>query len=130
MIGLVLVTHSGLANALIKAATMISGELEATRAVELHADDPPEELLGRITAALEQVGGENTIIMTDMFGGTPSNAAMSFLQEGQVEVLTGVNLPMVIEFFLRRERMEIQELCASLVKNGRESIINANEFLK
>lgn len=130
MIGLVLVTHSGLANALIKAATMISGELEATRAVELHPDDPPEELLARITTALEQVGGENTIIMTDMFGGTPSNAAMSFLKEGQVEVLTGVNLPMMIEFFLRRERMEIQELCASLVKNGRESIVNANEFLK
>lgn len=130
MIGLVLVTHSGLASALIKAATMISGELEVTRAVELHPDDPPEELLARITTALEQVGGENTIIMTDMFGGTPSNAAMSFLKEGQVEVLTGVNLPMMIEFFLRRERMEIQELCASLVKNGRESIVNANEFLK
>jgi PTS system mannose-specific IIA component len=68
--------------------------------------------------------------MTDMFGGTPSNAAMSFLNEGKVEVVTGVNLPMMVEFFSRRERMTLGDLCSSLLRCGRESVIVAGEFLK
>ena len=74
--------------------------------------------------------GDGVIIMTDMFGGTPSNAAMSFLQEGRVEVITGVNLPMLVEYFSRRERMPFPDLCASLLRCGRESVIIAGELLK
>jgi PTS system mannose-specific IIA component len=130
MIGLVIVTHAGLATSLIAAATMINGSSDRCEAVELHADDPADGLVARIAASLERVGGDGAIIMTDMFGGTPSNAAMSFLKEGTVEVVTGVNLPMMVEFFSRRERMSLVELCASLVRCGRESVIVAGEFLK
>ena len=70
------------------------------------------------------------MIMTDMFGGTPSNTALSFLAEGKVEVVTGVNLPMLVEFCSRRERQSLEELTASLLKSGRESILSAGEFLK
>lgn len=130
MIGLVVVTHAGLAGALVKAASMICGDLERCEAVELHPDAPPGQLLQRISDAIARVGGEPVMIMTDMFGGTPSNTGISFIKEGEVEVLSGVNLPMIIEFFSRRERMSLDELAASLKRSGRESIIVAGEFLK
>jgi PTS system mannose-specific IIA component len=130
MTGLVVVTHAGLATSLIAAATMITGTSDGCEAVELHADDPADGLVARIAASLGRVGQDGAIIMTDMFGGTPSNAAMSFLQEGTVEVVTGVNLPMMVEFLSRRERMSLEELSASLLRCGRESVIIAGEFLK
>jgi mannose PTS system EIIA component len=102
MTGLVVVTHAGLATSLIAAVRMITGTTDFSEAVELHADDPADGLVARIGEALERVGSDNAVIMTDMFGGTPSNAAMSFLKEGKVEVVTGVNLPMMVEYFSRR----------------------------
>jgi len=104
MIGLVVVTHAGLAGELLRAAAMITGELERCEAVELHQEDPPDQLMGRIAQSLERVGADGALIMTDMFGGTPSNTGMSFLKEGQVEVVTGVNLPLLVEFMSRRGR--------------------------
>lgn len=130
MTGLVVVTHAGLATSLIAAVRMITGTTDFSEAVELHADDPADGLVARIGEALERVGSDNAVIMTDMFGGTPSNAAMSFLKEGKVEVVTGVNLPMMVEYFSRRERMTLEELCGSLQRCGRESVIVAGEFLK
>ncbi len=130
MIGLVLVTHAGLAGELLKAASMITGQLDRCEAVALHPDDPPDQLMGRISGALERVGADGALIMTDMFGGTPSNTGISFLKEGQVEVVTGVNLPLVIEFLSRRGRLPLDELAATLQRCGRESIIVAGEFLK
>jgi mannose PTS system EIIA component len=130
MIGLVVVTHAGLAGELLRAAGMISGELERCVAVELHADDPADGLMSRISAAIEDVGSDGAVIMTDMFGGTPSNTGMSFLKDGAVEVVTGVNLPMLVDFLSRRDRMPLEELAATLQRCGRESIIVAGEFLK
>lgn len=130
MTGLVVVTHAGLATSLIAAVSMIIGDTALCEAVELHADDPADGLVARIGQALERVGGDGAVIMTDMFGGTPSNAAISFLKEGRVEVVTGVNLPMLVEYFSRRERLPFEELCASLMRCGRESVIIAGEFLK
>ena len=130
MIGLVVITHAGLATSLVRAATMITGELERCVAVELHPEDPADLLLSRLKDALAQVGNSNTIIMTDMFGGTPSNVAMSFLASGTVEVLTGVNLPMMVEFFARRERLPLEELAQKLQRVGRDSVIIAGELLK
>lgn len=130
MIGLVVVTHASLAGELLRATAMITGDLERCEAVELHADDPPDQLTGRIAESLERVGADGAVIMTDMFGGTPSNTGMSFLKEGRFEVVTGVNLPMMVEFFSRRERLALDELAATLQRCGRESIIVAGEFLK
>ncbi len=132
MTALVIVTHSGLAGELLKAASMICGNTDACEAVELHPDDPPEQLMGKIAQAVEKVGGNDNglMLMTDMFGGTPSNTGMSFLKEGAAEVLTGVNLPMVVEFLSRREKLSFEELATVLQRCGRESIIVAGEFLK
>ena len=130
MTGLVVVTHAGLAGELLGAAAMICGDTSACEAVELHPTDPPELLTERIASAVGRVGGDSVMIMTDMFGGTPSNTGMSFLQEGKAEVITGVNLPMIVEFLSRRERVPFDDLASLLQRTARDSIIVAGEFLK
>jgi PTS system mannose-specific IIA component len=86
--------------------------------------------MARFVAAVSSFQADGAIIMTDLFGGTPSNMAMSFLKEGSVEVVTGVNLPMLIDFCSRRERMTVAELAVSLQRSGRDGIMVAGEFLK
>ena len=130
MTGLVLVTHEGFAGALLKSAAMIVGPVEYCEQVEVTPGDDADGIMARVVAAMEKVSAEGAIIMTDLFGGTPSNMAMSFLKDGLVEVLTGVNLPMVIDFCSKRERMGVEELASELQKCGREGIINAGEFLR
>ncbi|MDD2273482.1 MAG: PTS sugar transporter subunit IIA [Desulfuromonadaceae bacterium] len=130
MIGLVLVTHAGLATALKLSAEMIVGTIEGCVTVEVAPDEMADDIMARVVAAVESVQADGAIIMTDLFGGTPSNMAMSFLKEGCIEVITGVNLPMLIEFCSRRERMPVEELAADLYRTGREGIIVAGEFLK
>jgi PTS system mannose-specific IIA component len=130
MTGLVLVTHAGLAGALKSAAEMIVGSIDMCASVEVATGDHADEIMARVVAAVEAVSADGAIIMTDLFGGTPSNMAMSFLKEGSIEVLTGVNLPMLIEFSSKRERMPVAELAAELQRSAREGIIVAGEFLK
>jgi len=130
MTGLVLVTHAGLAGALKSAAEMIVGSIDTCATVEVAPGEHADGIMARVVAAVEMVSTDGAIIMTDLFGGTPSNMAMSFLKEGRIEVLTGVNLPMLIEFCSKRERMAVAELAAELQRSGREAIIIAGEFLK
>jgi len=130
MIGLVLVTHAGLAGALQRSAEMIVGKIEHCELVEINREDKADEIMSRVVAAVEMVNSDGAIIITDLFGGTPSNMAMSFLKEGRIEVVTGANLPMIIEFCSKRERMGIAELAAVIHKTGREGIIVAGDFLK
>ncbi len=130
MTGLVLVTHAGLATALLRSAEMIVGLIECCELVEVAPGEHADLIMSRVVAAVEKSSTNGAIIMTDLFGGTPSNMAMSFLRDGHVEVLTGVNLPMVIEFCSKRERMGVAELTAELQRCGRESIIIPGEFLK
>ena len=130
MIGLVLVTHAGLATALKLSSEMIVGAIECCTTVEVAPDERADVIMARVVAAVEAVQSDGAIIMTDLFGGTPSNMAMSFLKEGCIEVVTGVNLPMMIEFCSRREQMPVAELAVDLHRTGREGIIVAGEFLK
>lgn len=130
MTGLVLVTHDGLAGALMRSAEMIVGKIECCEQVEVAAEERADDIMSRVVAAVEKVSADGAIIMTDLFGGTPSNMAMSFLKDGQIEVLTGVNLPMMIEFSSKRERLGITELASELSRCGREGIIVAGEFLR
>jgi len=130
MTGLVLVTHAGLAGALKSAAEMIVGSIDMCASVEVIPGEHADEIMARVVSAVEAVSADGAIIMTDLFGGTPSNMAMSFLEEGRIEVLTGVNLPMLIEFCSRRGRMSVADLASELLRSGREGIIVAGEFLK
>ncbi len=130
MIGLVLVTHAGLATALKLSAEMIVGPIERCATVEVAPDERADDIMARVVSAVGAVQADGAIIMTDLFGGTPSNMAMSFLKEGCIEVVTGVNLPMMMEFCSRRERMSVAELASDLYHTGREGIIVAGELLK
>jgi PTS system mannose-specific IIA component len=130
MTGLVLVTHAGLAGALIASAEMIVGPIETCASVEVAPGEQADAIMARVVSAVESVSSDGAIIMTDLFGGTPSNMAMSFLKEGRVEVLTGVNLPMIIEFCSKRGRLPLTDLAVELQRCGREGVIIAGEFLK
>jgi mannose PTS system EIIA component len=130
MIGLVLVAHAGIAQEFLGAAEMIMGKIEGVEAVSIKPDDQVDLIRTAIAGAIKKVDSDGVIIMTDMFGGTPSNMSLSFLQENHVEVLTGVNLPMMIKFVADRAKFGVAELAEKLKQCGRESIIVAGEYLK
>ena len=130
MIGLLLVAHAGVASELLAAAEMIVGEMELAEAVGITPDASAADVMAAIKEAVARVSDEGAIIMTDMFGGTPSNMSISFLQEGRVEVLTGVNLPMLIRFTQERERSTVGDLALKLKESGREGISVAGDYLK
>jgi PTS system mannose-specific IIA component len=130
MIGLVLVTHAGLSRELLAAAEMIVGPLEMTEAIGINPGDDVDTIRVSIENAISRVNADAVLLMTDMFGGTPSNMSISFLEENRIEVLTGVNLPMLIKFFSDRSRCGISELAAQIKACGRESISVAGDYLK
>jgi mannose PTS system EIIA component len=130
MIGLVVVAHAGVAKELVAAAEMIVGKLELAEAVGIDKDASAGVVMASIKDAVARVSGEGAIIMTDMFGGTPSNMSLSFLQEGRVEVLTGVNLPMLIRFTQERGRCSVGELALKLKDSAREGISVAGDYLR
>ena len=130
MIRLVLVAHAGLATALKASTEMIVGSIENCAVVEVAPGERADNIMARVVAAVGPEQPDGAIIMTDLFGGTPSNMAMSFLRDGWVEVVTGVNLPMMMEFCSRRTRLSVAELAVELQRCGREGIVVAGELLK
>jgi len=130
MIGLVLVAHAGLATALKASAEMIVGPIENCAVVEVAPGEGADDIMARVVAAVGSDLSGGTIIMTDLFGGTPSNMAMSFLKDGFVEVVTGVNLPMLMEFCSKRDQMAVSEIASELQRSGREGIVVAGDLLK
>lgn len=130
MIGLLLVTHAGLAEELLAAAEMIVGKIELAETVGIKADAKVDGIMADIKGSISKLSGKGVIIMTDMFGGTPSNVSLSFLEDNKVEVLTGVNLPMVIKFATERKKCGVTELAQKLKECGLESITVAGEYLK
>jgi len=132
MIGLVIATHSRLAEEFLNAAEMIIGPLRGVRTVCIRTEDNVEQIRENITRAMEEAGadGEGVVIMTDMFGGTPANISLSFLDPQRIEVLTGVNLPMILKFFNTQEGLSLSELAGMLKAYGQQSISLASEFLQ
>lgn len=130
MIGILIVTHKELAEALISVWDLILGRGEGVQAVSLDPNDSPEVSRQKIQRALSQVNnGNGVIILTDMLGGTPSNQALPFLQEGKVEVITGVNLPMLMKLPQIRQQTDLREAAAALKESGQKGITVASEVL-
>ncbi|MDM8535331.1 PTS fructose transporter subunit IIA [Desulfobacterales bacterium HSG17] len=132
MIGIVIVTHGRLGDSLIETAEFILGSrVEAMTAVSININEAPDELRGKIVRGLKTVNRKKgTLILTDMFGGTPSNLSYSFLEEGKVEVLSGVNLPILLKAVNSREKMELAKLSEILEIYGKKSISLASGILK
>lgn len=133
MIGIVVVTHGQLARELVAAAEMIVGDdIPNATAVSVGWFDAAEEAQRAIVAAVDRVSaGEGVVLLTDMFGGTPSNLALSLLSESRVEVVTGVNLPMLIRLVSIRaeEQVGLAQAAQEAVAQGKENIYRASELL-
>ena len=131
MIGVIVVSHGALATELLRATEHVVGEpLAQAEAVAIGPDDDPAERRRDIFAAVERVdSGEGVIVLTDMFGGTPSNIALSFLDEHRVEVVTGVNLPMLIKLATLGEEKPLDELATFIKGYGQRNISVASELL-
>ena len=132
MIGIVIVTHSQLGDALIDATEFILGKRpEGMISVSIDLNENAAVLRKKISEGIKKVSSEKgVLILTDMFGGTPSNLSFSFLEEGRIEVLSGVNLPIVIKAAQAREKMGLVELAATLEMFGKKSISLASGILK
>ena len=132
MIGLVLATHGNLGTELLASAQMIIGPVRNARAVSITQQSSMESIRDAIAAAIAEVvqDGHGVIIVTDMFGGTPANVSMTFLEPLRVEVLTGVNRPMLLKFFNSQESLALDELAGILKSYGQQSIALASEYLQ
>ena len=132
MIGIVVVTHSQLGDALIEATEFIIGSKpEALVSVSIDLSEKAEVLRAKIADGIKKVKSEEGIlILTDMFGGTPSNLSYSFLEEGKIEVLSGVNLPILIQAANTRGKSDLSTLAVQLEEFGKKSISLASGVLK
>lgn len=131
MVGLVIATHCGLSGELVRTAEMIIGPLTKVAAIGISRQDGPEEIRQRFRGAIDEVGkdGDGVLVLTDMFGGTPSNIGFSFLEQGQVDVLSGVNLPMLLRASQERNGRSLAELALLLKDYGQQSILLASDIL-
>lgn len=130
MIGLVLVTHGRLAEEFIAALEHVVGKQSRVVAISIGPDDDMERRRGDILTAVGSVDdGDGVILMTDMFGGTPSNLAISIMSEAKVDVIAGVNLPMLIKFASIRETEPLVAAVASVQEAGRKYINVASSLL-
>ena len=130
MIGMILVTHGHLAEEFVKAMEHVVGRQEAVATVCIGPKDDVEARRKEIAEAIERVdSGEGAVVLTDLFGGTPSNLAISLMEEGKVEVIAGINLPMLIRLAGARGKMNIGDAVAAARDAGRNYITVASEFL-
>jgi PTS system mannose-specific IIA component len=132
MVGVVVVTHCHLAEELIAAAQLVVGEeLRQFQSVSIDPKEGSEEIREKIIAAIRKVdGGQGVLILTDMYGGTPSNISLSFLEERKIEVITGVNLPMLLKLATYKNEMSLEELAFFITDYGQRNINLASEVLK
>ena len=131
MIGVVVVTHGQLATELVNAAEMIVGDLPQLTAVSIGWHDEANDAREDIARAIERVRGEEgVLLLTDMFGGTPSNLGMTFLEKDGLEVITGVNLPMLIKLASARHSTDLLAVAKEMRDHGRNAIWVASDFLR
>jgi len=132
MIGITIVTHRQLGDALIDAAGFILGDKpDAVVSVSIDINEKVDALQSDVAKAIKKVQqDEGVLVLTDMFGGTPSNLSYSFLEEGKVEVISGVNLPILIKAVGARNKMALTDLAVHLEAYGKKSISMASSILK
>jgi PTS system mannose-specific IIA component len=130
MIGVLVITHGNLGIELIKAAELIRGKMTGIEPVSIDETTNVEDLKKKISTAIKKVDeGQGVLVLTDLFGGTPSNIALSFMKEGKVEVVTGVNLPMMIKLSDIRENFSLVQSAQNIRDYGIKNIYMASEIL-
>ncbi len=131
MIGAIIITHGSLAASLLEVTELISGKVENIKTISVKSTDATDNVRSILTSAVKEVNsGNGAVIFTDMFGGTPTNIALSVLDVGKVEVITGVNLPILLKFINHRSDKTLDELVPLLKEYGQKSIVLAGDMLK
>ncbi len=129
-IGGVIVSHGRLANELLAAAEAVVGELNYIAAVSIGWHDDVELSKNEISRAIKKVSsGNGVLLLTDMFGGTPTNVSAMFIKENEIEIVTGVNLPMVVKLASQNKEVSLSEMAKMVEEQGRQSIYRAGELL-
>ena len=130
MIGIVVVSHGRLCEELVAATEHVVGPLDACYAISIGPDDDMENRRADILSAVNQADtGKGVVILTDMFGGTPSNLAISLVEKSRVEVIAGANLPMLIKLAESRDSLDLDDLSQSASSAGKRYIAVASQIL-
>lgn len=130
MIGGIIVSHGKLAEELLNALTIILGEATNIDAISIGWYDDVEDSKKKINRSIKRLDQKNGIVIfTDMFGGTPSNLSFSFLKNNQVEIITGVNLPMLIKFVSLQRSNNLKDVAKKVVEQGKKNIHLASDLL-
>jgi mannose PTS system EIIA component len=130
MIGVLITTHGNLGGELVRAAEMIKGSLKGVIHVCVDQTKDIEDIKKEISTSIKKLDqGQGVLILTDLFGGTPANISLSFLKDGKVEVVTGVNLPMLMKLTAQREGLTLKEFAAEVREYGIRNISVASEKL-
>jgi len=130
MIGVLVTTHGNLGNEMIRAAELIKGPLHGVLHISIDQSKGVEDLKKEIGNAIKKLDkGKGVLILTDLFGGTPSNISLSFMKEGKVEVVTGVNLPMMLKLSEEKKEMSLNEYACMIKEYGKKNISLASEIL-
>jgi len=128
MVGVLIVSHGGLAEALISEVQSLIGQLQKVKGVSIWPRENEKEVRDRIREKMAEVDeGDGILILTDILGGTPTNLSLSFLKEKRVEVVTGVNVPMLLTLSSYQKGRSLEEICSLVRKSGRRSIILIKE---
>ena len=133
MIGIVIVAHGQLADVLVETATtIITKKPESVVSISLDLAEPVDKLRKKVSTSIKSVdSNKGILILTDMFGGTPSNLSYTFLEEGRIEVISGVNLPVLLKAINIREKdMDLQQMAKTIETYGKKSISLASSILK
>jgi len=130
MIGVVIACHGSLALGFKSAAEMILGKTDNLEAVSVDVMQAPETIKGVLQTAIKSVDkGKGVFILTDLFGGTPSNVSLSFLDPGHIEIITGINLPLILKLLKDRKKSSLKQLKDILIPKATKSILNPSDML-
>jgi PTS system mannose-specific IIA component len=130
MIGILIISHCNIGKEILNAAELIMGRIEAAVAISITQTTESAELLRLIAKKIQLLDqGEGVMVLTDMFGGTPSNLSLSFLEKDSIEVLTGVNLPMLVAIVQERDNLSLAKLGEKAQDAGKRSIALAGKLL-
>src|SRR4030043_2227247 len=131
MVGILIISHGRLAEALISSVQSLVGNLQRIKGVSIWPKDREKEIKDRIQQNMAEVDdGDGVVILTDVLGGTPTNLSISFLEKEKVEEVTGVNMPMLLTLSSYRIGRSLREIGKLAKKSGRRSIILAKDLLK
>lgn len=131
MVGVLIVSHGPLAEALITSVQSLVGRIEGMSGISVWPKDNPKEIRDKIQKKMREVDdGDGVLILTDILGGTPTNISLSSLKKERVEVVTGVNVPMLLTLSSYRKGRSLKEIGTMVKKSGRRSIVLVKQFLK